>query len=333
MGYLITPFFLKLDYKIRARTWLSKVSFIILFAMSDDIVKVISLLSDSKSLENFKNCLRVILEYPRKVITKVLTKLYVFLTEDVRLRAQHRQLSQKLKEACVKVLEYIDLTESLQSMVDDNRIQLIFAEITDCLDDEPFDIQDRRKFPQTIDFLEELEMRLTMVLQKHREVKKCCNKLFKGSKEASAIAQTAESESKWWKYGSRAGGALSVIGGGALLLGGTIVTGGLGLALAGGGALGSYLLSKEFAERERSLKEIKKKMDEINANADGLISITAMIERMGGSSKLNTERNVLLRRNILVSSMEKPLTDIFNILKTSETFDNEKKMVENISKY
>ena len=307
-------------------------SFVANLAMSDEIIKVISLISDPESLEKFKNCLRDILEYPRKVITKVLTKIHEFLTEDVRLRAQYRQLSQKLKEACVKVLEYIDLTESLRSMVNSYRIQLIFAEITDCLDDEPFDIQDKRKFPQTIDFIAELEMRLNMVLQKRTEVKNCCDKLFQDSSEASVIAQTAESESKWWKYGSRAGGALSVIGGGALLFSGTILTGGLGLVIAGGGVVASYYVSKEFGEKEQSLKEIKKKMDEINADADGLISITEKIERMGGSSKLNTERNVLLRRNILVSSMEKPLTDIFNILKTSETFDNEKRLVENIKK-
>ena len=296
--------------------------------MSDEIVEVIRLLSDPKSLENFKNCLRDILEYPRKVLTKI----QEFLTEDVRLRAKHRLQSQKLKEACVKVLEYIDVTESLQSMVDNYRLQLVFSEITNLPCNEPFDIQDRRKFPQTIDFLEELKMRLNVVLQKHTEVKNCCDKLFQDSNVASARAQTAENQSKWLKYTSRAGSALSVIGGGALLLSGTILTGGLGLALAGGGAVASYYVSKEFGKKEQSLKEIKKKMDEINADADGLISITEKIERMGGSSKLNTERNVLLRRNILLSSMEKPLTDIFNILRTSETFDNEKRMVENISK-
>ena len=94
------------------------------------IVKLISLFSDPKAFENLKNCLHHLLKYPRQVITNVLTKIEEFLTEDVRLRAQHRELSQKLKKACVKVLEYIDLTESLQSMADDDRIQSFFVEIT-----------------------------------------------------------------------------------------------------------------------------------------------------------------------------------------------------------
>ena len=294
---------------------------------ADNIVKLISLFSDPKAFENLKNCLHHLLKYPRQVITNVLTKIEEFLTEDVRLRAQHRELSQKLKKACVKVLEYIDLTESLQSMADDNRIQSIFVEITNRPDDEAFDNQNRRKFPRTIDFIEELEIRLKKVMGKYAEVQECCDELFKDSSVASGRAQIAESESKWWKYGTRAAGALSVVGGIALSVVGGALSGGLGLVVAGGGVVTSYFVSKEFAEKEKSLKEIKQKMDKINEAAEGLLSLTTKIERMGCSHKLDTERGVVLRQGILVSSMKQLLNDIFDILQANEKFHNEKEMV------
>ena len=73
--------------------------------------KILSLFHDPKQIERLKVCLHDIFEYP-VVITGVLRKVEKFLTEDIRLREQHRVLSQKLKETCMKVLEYINLTES-----------------------------------------------------------------------------------------------------------------------------------------------------------------------------------------------------------------------------
>ena len=305
---------------IEARNILANV-----LSMASDIVKLISLLSDPKAFEHFKKCFHDFLEYPRLVITSVLTKVEELLTEDVRLRAQHRVSSQKLKQACVKVLEYIDLTELLLSMVDHHRRQSIFAEITNLPNNEAFDNQDRQKFPQTIDFIEELEMRLNMVMGKYAEVQKCCDKLLEDSSVASGRAQAAENRSKWWKYGTRAAGALSIVGGIAL-------SGGLGAVIAGGGLVASYFVSKEFAKREKSLKEVKQKMDEINKAADELVTITRKVERMRDSAKLDAQKEVVLRKRVLVSSMKQPLNDIFDILQTNEAFDNEKEMVCNMIK-
>ena len=59
---------------------------------------VLFLFHDPKQIKRLKVCLHDIFEYP-VVITGVLRKVEKFLTEDVRLREQHRVLPQKLKEA------------------------------------------------------------------------------------------------------------------------------------------------------------------------------------------------------------------------------------------
>ena len=290
-----------------------------------NLSSILSYLCDPEKFENLKKYLHEVFEYPRKLMIYFLSKMDELLVEDVKLKAKHREFTKMLRKICGKVHAYIEDVERLCSMCNNRRKELIMTEISNQPSGESFDKRDKDKFPQTIDLLTELDLRLRRADKKREEIKQCCESLYGSSSDASASAQTSETYARWWKYGARAAGAAAVVGG-------IVLSGGAGLLLAGGGAFAGYLVSSELSQQESSLREMKEKIDEIHKKAHQLEGITNTVEMLGDANSLKREREVVLRECPLLTSIEGPMEIMMCILTTKRNFDNQKKHVDRLLK-
>ena len=100
-----------------------------------------------------------------------------------------------------RTLEIIDTVDRVCQTANTERMELVVSEIESWSwsDKEHFDIQDRERFPETVDFLQEMKLCLGEVYDLLIALETSCETLIAQSKEAVAKAEDAEERHKMYK--------------------------------------------------------------------------------------------------------------------------------------
>ena len=254
----------------------------------------------------------------------------------------YRKFLRRLNELEIEVESYKTAVKN-RPVCRKERVDAIFMELN-CEDDEfvQFDIRDEEKFPQTISFLEELDLWKKRAEKQYTKV----SELFKCfKKEVGDMTVTAEdverdlNNRKWTarKVLATAGVAVGIVGG-------TILTGGLGLPVvaagvgaacgAGAGIGAGVIVSSGFTEKETTHAELKKKLEDLYKKAGKLNHLAINMNRLVvKSALLEANKDAVCHKIPLLIELKEPFEAIFALMKANidfAGFDELKKMIEQI---
>ena len=282
-------------------------------------------------VEMFKHHLKSLVEFVGKELWQDMENIRVY---DVKHSSQHRYYCKKLDEMCQEVNVYFDTVERLFSVYNEDRKRRIISELKYRVDEDSnihFDIGDLSLFPETVDFLNDLEWRLEGILESLSRIEGLYQELHSGTSKASGRSQdeekeARESKSRAWLYTAALGGLALAAGGLALAVGGPatarVVTTAVAAVGAGGGAYHQYNAGKTHSDKEKKSRKAKEDFDSLNKATHSLRSATHKSERR--IITLIKEKNVTERPQPLASSLVQPIEHLFSILSSGVNFDHER---------
>ena len=232
----------------------------------DKVERWARLLSSPDTLERFLGFIRRVFQFGHEVFCTALTGIEELQYKDARLRGDFRMCLSKLSRLNVKVLEYIHLAEAHPIFTEERR-EAVSAELDNIDEKARLNIEDKDRFPQTIDFLKELASWFDVIMDKHKEVRKCIDTFDKKTRDLWIRAQDVENQARKRKriaVGAVASsGIAAVVGAGVLVTGGSLLSGGLLLPVGGASALWSYLALDSYQDQEQKSQDLKEKVDRL----------------------------------------------------------------------
>jgi hypothetical protein len=244
-----------------------------------------------KDPQIYDTVIQLFLSKLREIPQALWPEMEKFGTSDVRLRCLHRLYVSELSDMCTIVLTNLDAVERLFSMCDEDRKERIIHELSQN-QNKSFNIEDKSLFPETIDFLNELETRFEMITKTLSELDEMFQKLQRNTHQETGNAQDEEQRAQRSK--NCAWYATAVIATGAVGL--TAATGGLvafstaalvvkvgllGKVASAAGAAASwgftyvgYNKKRVYFDKERKSREAREGFDSLNKAAHNLESIT-----------------------------------------------------------
>lgn len=276
--------------------------------MAEDLSRLVQL---SRSCNNALQCLEaltsaldILSRIPPMVLTWIQPLISLFRLEgNISLRYKYDRSSRDLNEIGYRVVELIDVLQSLSEMADDeDRIGRIFSEVKKNQEVTHFDRQDITHFPELNDFLTELIARTDQAKTIYETIEVKCTELSTRNEAAESEASNQESAAKQRKFVFRTV-AVSL----------TCAMGGVGLAvftgkmpaLLGAASIGvgwagiglSSMMSKEYLHKENEFHSTREKFKHLNQAAGHLQDIAR--ESVFPAQTMNNDINVnFTRKNI-----------------------------------
>ena len=228
------------------------------------------------------------------------------------LRCQERDLSQRCQTTIADTLDAIDAVDRVRQVVADReRMRRVMSELASRRAAARFDIeQDRERFPETIDFLEEIQMCLDEVFRVLEVLEGSSVALATESKEAIDKARDVAHRLGYYSSFSRI--FTSVL---LYMLGGTRQA----IYLANRGPGGS--------STEEQCREVISRMDKINWNAHQVCSVVKSFRIKIRQQRLSTEMMNTARENVNVQSVTKSVKTMIDILQRVDTTSHRRRLM------
>jgi hypothetical protein len=151
------------------------------------VLSPVSSLNEGRDLESF---LRNTFESTATLVS-VLSQVTDPNSEIFSLKLQLRDFSRQVRGLCYKALRIIDEVSNFREICTPKRTERISKEIQASIEQgiELFNFLDLTNFPETIDFIDELLMRLGIVINLLKEFTRCCDLLLTDFKNAQIKAK------------------------------------------------------------------------------------------------------------------------------------------------
>ena len=249
-------------------------------------------------------------------------------SENVALRCEYRDLTTKLRSLYERVRDYID-TVNCRPVFNKRAVS---AELRDSDENARFDIEKVDRFPHIIDYLTQLDIWLRIIKEKLEDVNKRFEIVQRETKKAAIGAQMVKVKAGTKKMISLgvAGTFLATASGGALLLLGGVVFGGVLIPVGGVAALFSYYSSSSFKSVEDESKKISIDIDEINKAAHKLAGIEGVVERERKANAIAQEIKFVHAPRPLLVTLKKSLATLSDLIESGGNFEQERNQARGI---
>lgn len=321
-----------------------------------EICSIIKLFCTQDGRSTLLSAIKYLLEFP-KYITSFLRKAIEIervkdlKSDDVKARRQYQACLRQLNDLVLEVEKYKSVVKN-RPICGKERTDAILKEISCennrceedyCEDDHSksamFDIKDKKRFPRTISFLEELDMWKKRAEKQYTKVSELFVCFEKEVGFMTIKAQDVEKNSKTMKEITRgglatAGVVVGVVGG--ILTGGAglAVVAAIGAACAGAGIGTGVVVSSRYAEKETTHAELKEKLEALNKKAGKLDRLAKDMDSLVvKSALLETNKDVVCRDMPLLIDLKEPFEAIFALMEAKidfADFDELKKMMNQI---